>query len=107
MTDQPNRLKTLLQARHLHSYSAFCREYDRVAKTIDPKLVGAHPSKAQFRRWLSGDVKRLPYADRCRMLEALLTGWSAGQLFEAAPVELSETALPRQPTASTAEPLDI
>ncbi len=107
MTDQPNRLKTLLQARHLHSYSAFCREYDRVAKGIDPKLVGGHPSKAQFHRWLSGDVKRLPYADHCRVLEALLPGWTAGQLFEPAPVEQTEAVVPRQHTASASGPLDI
>jgi hypothetical protein len=107
MTYQPNRLKTLLQARHLQSYSAFCREYDRVAKTIDPKLVGAHPSKAQFHRWLSGDVKRLPYADHCRVLEALLPGWTAGQLFEPAPAEPTDAVVPRQPTADTAGHLNI
>jgi hypothetical protein len=76
------RLKLLLQQRHWQTHSAFCREYDRVARKIDRDLVGTHPSRAQFHRWLSGEVKRLPHPHHCRMLEEMLPGWTANELFE-------------------------
>jgi hypothetical protein len=49
-------LKVLLRQRHLQEHRAFCREYDRVARAIDRELVGSHPSKATFYRWLSGNL---------------------------------------------------
>jgi hypothetical protein len=67
---KPIVLKMLLQQRHLQTHSAFRREYDRVAARVDPALKGGWPSKAQFYRWLSGDLIGLPYADHCRILEA-------------------------------------
>ena len=101
MTDEPTRLKILLQARHLHTHTAFCREYDRAAREIDPKLVGRHPGRAQFHRWLSGNVKGLPYSDHCRVLEALLPGWTVSQLFERGPVDSpgGGVRVPAQPIA--------
>ncbi|WP_410583694.1 hypothetical protein [Amycolatopsis sp. lyj-108] len=79
---RPLVLKVLLRGRHLQSYRAFCREYDKVAEKVDKTLRGGYPSKAQFYRWLSGDIVGLPYADHCRVLEAMLPGWQAEQLFE-------------------------
>jgi phosphatidylserine/phosphatidylglycerophosphate/cardiolipin synthase-like enzyme len=79
---KPIVLKMLLQQRHLQTYSTFCREYDRVAATADPTLRGGWPSRAQFYRWLSGDLIGLPYADHCRILEALFPGWKVDQLFQ-------------------------
>jgi hypothetical protein len=78
----PVALKTLLQQRHLQSHSTFCREYDKVAVGIDPTLRGGWPSKAQFYRWLSGDLVGLPYADHCRILESMFPGWKVAQLFQ-------------------------
>jgi hypothetical protein len=78
----PIRLKAVLRQKHLQTHSAFCREYDRVARAIDPELVGTWPSRAQFHRWLSGELKRLPHPHHCRVLEKLCTGWTAEQLFE-------------------------
>jgi hypothetical protein len=78
---QPIALKVLLQQRHLHTHSTFCREYDRVASDIDRTLRGGWPSKAQFYRWLSGDLVGLPYADHCRILEGMFPGWKVEQLF--------------------------
>jgi hypothetical protein len=80
---QPIALKVLLQQRHLHTHSTFCREYDRVATDIDRTLRGGWPSKAQFYRWLSGDLVGLPYADHCRILEGMFPGWKIDQLFQA------------------------
>jgi hypothetical protein len=74
-------LKVLLQQRHLQTHRAFCREYDRVAAVIDPTLRGAWPSKAQFYRWLSGDLVGLPYTDHCRILEGMFPDWKVDQLF--------------------------
>jgi hypothetical protein len=78
------RLKVLLHQRHWQTYRAFKTEYDRIARTIDGDLAGTWPSRAQLHRWLSGNVKRLPYPDHCRVLEAMFPGWNAQQLFEPA-----------------------
>ena len=82
MPAMPIALKVLLQQRHLQTHSAFCREYERIAAGIDPRLRGGWPSKAQFYRWLSGDLIGLPYADHCRILEAMFPGWKVEQLFQ-------------------------
>jgi hypothetical protein len=78
----PVVLKVLLQHRHLQTHSTFRREYDRVAAAIDPTLRRSGPSKAQFYRWLSGDLIGLPYADHCRILEGMFPGWKVDQLFQ-------------------------
>ncbi|HKR51122.1 MAG TPA: hypothetical protein VJT72_16345 [Pseudonocardiaceae bacterium] len=83
MNANPVVLKVLLQHRHLQTYSTFCREYDKVAADIDRTLRGGWPSKAQFYRWLSGDLVGLPYADHCRILEGMFPGWKVDQLFQA------------------------
>jgi hypothetical protein len=80
---KPIVLKVLLQHRHLQTHRAFCREYDRVATAIDPTLRGGWPSKAQFYRWLSGDLVGLPYTDHCRILEGMFPDWKVNQLFHA------------------------
>ncbi|WP_063062213.1 hypothetical protein [Nocardia sienata] len=76
------RLKTVLQQQHLQTHTAFCREYDKIAATIDPDLVGSAPRRSQFHRWLSGDVKGLPYPHHCRILEKMLPGHTATELFQ-------------------------
>jgi hypothetical protein len=75
-------LKTLLQQRHMQTHTAFCREYDKVAVDLDPALKGGWPSRAQFYRWLSGDLIGLPYTDHCRILERMFPGWKVDQLFQ-------------------------
>jgi hypothetical protein len=74
-------LKVLLREKHWQNYSTFCAEYDKAAHRIDPDLTGRYPSRAQFHRWLTGAVLSLPYADHCRVLEAMFPGWTAEQLF--------------------------
>ncbi|MEV5707450.1 hypothetical protein [Actinoallomurus sp. NPDC052274] len=76
------RLKAVLREKHLQPHGAFCREYDKVARVIDPELVGSWPSRAQFNRWLSGELKGLPHPHHCRVLEKMLPGYTATQLFE-------------------------
>jgi hypothetical protein len=83
LSAKPIVLKVLLQHRHLQTHRAFCREYDRVAATVDPTLRSGWPSKAQFYRWLSGDLVGLPYADHCRILEGMFPDWKVDQLFHA------------------------
>lgn len=75
-------LKVLLRQRHIQGHAAFCREYDKVAAKIEPELRRSWPKKAQFYRWLAGDLTRLPYGDHCRILEAMFPEWSAEQLFQ-------------------------
>lgn len=79
---KPVVLKVLLQQRHLQTHRAFCREYDRVAAKADPTLRGGWPSKAQFYRWLSGELVGLPYPDHCRILEKMFPDWKVDQLFQ-------------------------
>jgi hypothetical protein len=82
MANLPVRLKVLLREKHWQTHQAFCREYDKAAKSIDRDLIGSWPSRAQFHRWLSGELKGLPYPHHCQVLETMLPGWTAGQLFE-------------------------
>ena len=82
MVAQPVRLKYLLQQRHWQTYRTFRAEYDKAAREIDVGLVGAWPSRAQLHRWLSGELKGLPYSDHCRILERMFPDWTAAQLFE-------------------------
>jgi hypothetical protein len=88
----PIRLKAVLKKKHLQPHGAFCREYDKVVRTIDPELVGSWPSRAQYHRWLSGELKGLPHPHHCRVLEKMLPGYSAAQLFEPYASEESSAA---------------
>ncbi|MDO3650849.1 DUF5919 domain-containing protein [Nocardia mangyaensis] len=74
-------MKVLLQSKHLQTHGAFDREYNAVARRVEPALVGSGPRKAQFYRWLSGSVTGLPYPHHCRILEAMFPDYTAGQLF--------------------------
>ncbi len=84
-------LKALIRQRHL-SYEAFCREWDRVARSTDDALTGRYPGRAQYYRWLRGELaNKRPYPDACRMLEAIFPGWPVESLFSA----YNEAASPR------------
>lgn len=101
MVENPVVLKVLLRQRHLQGHTAFCKEYDKVAKQIDRDLVGSWPSKAQFYRWLSGELRGLPYAHHCRILEAMFPDWTAAQLFH------SNDGSSIQSTSAAGGPADI
>jgi hypothetical protein len=110
LNTKPVVLKALLQQRHMQTYSAFCREYDKVAADVDRTLKGGWPSRAQFYRWLSGELIGLPYADHCRILEGMFPDWKVDQLFQVndggiefipeppAPQKKAATALSTAPT---------
>lgn len=94
-------LKALLLEKHLQEHRAFNREYDRVASTLDKALVGKGPAKATFYRWLSGDVRKLPYPFHCRILEKMLPGWTVQQLFEPWEDDGSPAPINKQRAANT------
>lgn len=72
-------LKALLRQRHL-KYETFRAEYQKVARRVAPDDVP--PSKAQYYRWLSGQLKGgVPYPDACRVLESMFPPWTAADLF--------------------------
>ena len=75
-------LKVLLRARHLQAYSSFAREYRKVAGKVDRSLANTEPSKAQFYRWISGELINMPHSQHCRVLEAMFPDWSVEQLFQ-------------------------
>ncbi|MDQ3763541.1 MAG: hypothetical protein M3460_18505 [Actinomycetota bacterium] len=101
MNAKPVVLKVLLQHRHLQTHRAFCREYDRVAASTDPTLRGGWPSKAQFYRWLSGELIGLPYPDHCRILESMFPGWKVDQLFQTHDGGIDFIPEPTKPQAAT------
>ncbi|MGH3874740.1 MAG: hypothetical protein ACRDSR_25095 [Pseudonocardiaceae bacterium] len=74
-------LKALLRARYWQKHSTFVREWDKVAKALDPQLEGSWPRHAQFYRWLRGDLRELPYPDACRVLESMFPQYNVRDLF--------------------------
>ena len=102
MDANPVVLKVLLQHRHLQTHRAFCREYDKVAAKADPTLRGGWPSKAQFYRWLSGELVGLPYPDHCRILESMFPDWKVDQLFQTHDGGIDFIPEPAKPQKATA-----
>jgi Domain of unknown function (DUF5919) len=74
-------LQSLLRQRNWHRYGMFTAAYDKAARTVDPQLVGSYPSRAQHHRWMTGELKRLPYTHHCQVLEAMFPDWTIEQLF--------------------------
>lgn len=102
MTTESTLLRVLLRQRHMQGYLTFRKEYDRVAKQLDGDLVGKWPSKAQFYRWMSGDLLGLPYADHCRVLEKMFPGWTAEQLLAPHEGDGESLVTPPQRTSNAA-----
>jgi hypothetical protein len=84
MNGHPTLLAVLLEERGLHRYGSFCIAYEKTARAVDGK-PGSAPSRAQFHRWLTGELRSLPYTDHCRVLEHLIPGYTASQLFSVCP----------------------
>lgn len=93
MAGHQTLLATLLESKGLHRYGAFCIAYEKAGRSLDGK-PGTPPSRAQFHRWLVGDMRSVPYTDHCRVLEHMVTGYTASQLDDHACV-----AQPYLPTA--------
>lgn len=105
MTAHPTVLAVLLEDRGLHRYGSFRAAYDKAAGALDKQLAHSVPSRAQFHRWLTGELRRLPYTDHCRVLEHMLAGYSAEQLFAPCPDRaLPAPARPVRETATTTAP---
>jgi hypothetical protein len=79
MSTDTTLLKELLRQRHL-KYETFRVEYEKVAGQV--AADGVAPSKAQYYRWLSGQLRGgIPYPDACRVLESMFPPWKAADLF--------------------------
>ena len=85
MTQTPTLLAVLLDRRGLGRYGSFRPAYEKAARAIDPRLSHSAPSRAQFHRWTTGGLRSLPYTDHCRVLEHMLTGYTAAQLLQPCP----------------------
>lgn len=85
MTAHPTVLAVLLEDRGLHRYGSFSAAYQRAAGGLDKQLAHSVPSRAQFHRWLTGELRGLPYTDHCRVLEHMLPGYSTQQLMAPSP----------------------
>lgn len=91
MNTGPTLLKVLLTEQHLQRYETFRAEYDRVALQIAPELQNTAPSRAQYYRWLTGQLKGgTPYPDACRVLESMFPPWTAKDLFGPPPASNSQ-----------------
>ncbi|MGH3757273.1 hypothetical protein [Actinophytocola sp.] len=97
-------LKVLLKARHLQAYSSFAREYRKVAGKLDRTLAATEPSKAQFYRWLSGELINMPHSQHCRVLEAMFPDWGVEQLFQPYSGSLDFVPKPGTPAPAPAPP---
>ncbi|MFJ9365199.1 hypothetical protein ACIRRA_12365 [Nocardia sp. NPDC101769] len=85
--DGGTELKRLLREKHWDTPKVFAREYNKTARKINRNLGGLDgPSKAQFYNWLAGNLKGLPQPDHCAVLEAMLPGHTAEELFAPAAV---------------------
>jgi hypothetical protein len=84
MAESQTVLSVLLTDKGLQRYGSFCAAYDKAARALDGR-PGSAPSRAQFHRWLTGEMRSLPYTDHCRVLEHMMTGYSASQLFASCP----------------------
>ena len=78
-------LAAVLEAQGLQRYGSFCAAYDKAAQKVDRKLVGTAPSRAQFHRWLTGGTRNLPHTDHCRVIEQMVEGYLARELFSPCP----------------------
>jgi Domain of unknown function (DUF5919) len=100
MPEAPTWLKRLLLERHWQTYATFCVEYDNAARRADTSLLGTYPSRAQYQRWLSGNLKSMPHPHHCRILEQMFPGWTATRLFERSDSNLPNPAVDSQQTGS-------
>ncbi|TDC55346.1 hypothetical protein E1281_12970 [Actinomadura sp. KC345] len=85
MSPQPILLQVVIRQHRLQRYGMFCAAYNKAAKLVSPELIDTAPSRAQLHRWTSGGLKRLPYVDHCRVLEAMFPEWTADELFAPCP----------------------
>ncbi|MGH4014237.1 MAG: hypothetical protein ACRDSL_09975 [Pseudonocardiaceae bacterium] len=94
----PTMLKALLRDHHLQNYGMFKRAYQKAARGLDKDLVETYPSVSTFRRWLGGHIQDLPHAEHCAVLEAMLPGWTAADLFQpyVAPEDVADSTLLRE-----------
>ena len=99
MIQTPTLLAVLLDRRGLDRYGSFRPAYEKAARSVDPKLGRSAPSRAQFYRWTNGALRGLPYTDHCRVLEHMLSGYTAAQLFQPCP----DRALPTPQRASNGD----
>jgi len=102
MTGQPTLLAALLEDKGLQRYGSFRLAYEKTARSLDRERGGIAPSRAQFHRWLTGDLRRLPHTDHCRVLEHMLTGYSSAQLFQPCPDAIPAPAASASPAAQPA-----
>jgi hypothetical protein len=103
--EEPTLLKALLRARHWQKHATFVREWDKVARGIDPRLAGSWPRHAQFYRWLRGDLRELPYPDACRVLESMFPQYSVRDLFQPCSPEIAgKLARNSEPPTSSPPP---
>jgi len=107
MTGQPTLLAALLEDKGLQRYGSFRLAYEKAARSLDRERGGIPPSRAQFHRWLTGDLRGLPHTDHCRVLEHMLTGYSSAQLFQPCPDGIPAPATSISPAARAAHGLPV
>jgi Domain of unknown function (DUF5919) len=96
MATTPTVLAVMLERRGLSRYGSFTAAYQKAERSLDPTPGSGPPSRAQFHRWVTGGLRGLPYTDHCLVLEHMLAGYSAAQLFRPCP----DGVIPRPAQAS-------
>ena len=97
MAERSTLFKELLLGRHWQKFETFRAEFLKAAAQIAPELTKAAPSKAQYYRWLTGQLTTgRPYPDACRVLEAMFPGRTAEELFRPADRSVIQNDHPRR-----------
>lgn len=100
--DESNLLKALVSERHW-SYNAFASRFKNTAREIakaesEPRMGSLEVAKRTFMNWTSGNVKGLPSADACRVLEHMF-GYQVEALFGPASKRPAAPVAPEPATA--------
>ncbi|GFH39471.1 hypothetical protein [Streptomyces pacificus] len=76
-------------------YARFNREFRKVC--ADLRLDDVTPQRKQFDRWRLGQIKGVPRAEACEVLERMFPGWTAEKLLalaESSPLPVTDDVTP-------------
>jgi transcriptional regulator with XRE-family HTH domain len=97
---QPTLLRVLITQRHWQRFRTFETQFRRAAQELadregDKDLGKLTVSSRQWERWYSGNIKREPHPDACRVLEHMF-GYPVQQLLAPSPLQAPQREQDRQ-----------
>jgi hypothetical protein len=117
---EPTLMRALLVRKHWQKFPAFEAQFRKSARELadgdgEPRLAHISISARQWERWYSGNLKKQPHPDACRVLEHML-GYPIEQLM--APARMtgqqhdarsaqSLTPIAAPPQIASADPIEL